>query len=215
MSKAHYDDVERLPMTKIANIQEETEETLKKLDYIVVIDHSGSMGEPSHRMVGKSRLEEVAEEVLAIARQAERYDDDGITVIAFNNVVKVYDGVTAARVKDVFAEFPPKGSTNLAGAIRAVAEKTRTSKKEVLALIYTDGAPDSHAEVINAINSAAKEFGRPKIGFALIQVGQEKDAKAFLEKLDDDLKVDVVSTVTEEESEALSIGQLAWLARNA
>jgi len=202
-------------MTKVATIQEESEDTLKALDYIVVIDHSGSMGEPSHRMSGKNRLEEVAEEVLAVARQAEKYDDDGITVIAFSSAVKVYDGVTASRIKDVFAEFPPRGSTNLSAAIDAVAAKARSSKKDVFALVYTDGAPDSHDAVVNSINKAAAEFGRPKIGFALIQVGQEKDAKKFLEKLDDDLKVDVVSTVTEEESENLSIGQLAWLARNA
>jgi uncharacterized protein with von Willebrand factor type A (vWA) domain len=201
-------------MTQVVQIQEETEETLKTLDFIVVIDHSGSMGEPSHRRDG-NRLEEVAEDVIAIARQAEKYDDDGITVISFSSAVKVYDGVTADRVKDVFREFPPRGSTNLAEAIDAVASKARSSKKDIVALVYTDGAPDSHDAVISSINKAAAEFGRPRIGFTLIQVGKEAGAKKFLEKLDNDLKVDVVSTVSEEESENLTVGQLAWLARNA
>ena len=202
-------------MTKVASIQEETEETLKKLDFIAVIDHSGSMGTPSTRIKGKNRLEEVAEEATSVARLAQTYDDDGLTVIAFSSAVKTYDGVTADRVADVFKEFPPRGSTNLAGAIDAVAAKTRASSKEVVAIVYTDGAPDSQEDVVRSINAAAKEFGRPRIGFVFIQVGEDGGAQKFLEYLDDNLQVDVVSTVKEADSEGMTIGQLAWLARNA
>ena len=202
-------------MTKVATIQEETEETLKELDYIVVVDHSGSMGMSSTRIKGKNRLTEVAEEATSVARLAQAYDDDGITVIAFSSTVKTYDGVTADRVENVFREFPPRGSTNLSAAIDAVAAKTRSSSKEVVAIVYTDGAPDSQEDVVRSINTAAKEFGRPRIGFVFIQVGEDADAQKFLEYLDDNLKVDVVSTVKEADSEGLTLGQLAWLARNA
>lgn len=197
-------------------IKEETDETLKALDWIVVVDHSGSMAEDSTRLAGKTRYEELQEEVIAVARQAEKYDDDGITVINFASTVNVTDGVTASEVTRVFKEFPPRGLTDLAGAIKAVAKKTRESTKPgVVAIIYTDGVPNDENAVIKEVNAAAAEFGRPRIGFVIIQVGQDKQATKFLARLDDTLKVDVLSTIPEEQSEGLTLGQLAWLARNA
>lgn len=202
-------------MSNVLDAKEENEETLKDLEYILVIDHSGSMGEPSTRIEGKNRLEEVQEEVISIARTAEKYDADGITVISFSSSTQVYDGVTTDRVKSVFAEFPPRGGTNLTAAINEVIRKTRSSSKEVVALVYTDGKPDNQQSVIEAVNAAGKEFGRPKIAFAFIQVGNDTGAKQFLEYLDDNLSVDVSATIPEERAENFTFPQIVWLARNA
>lgn len=198
-----------------ANVQEETIDVLKSLDIIIAVDHSGSMSKPSTRMAGKTRFEEVEEEVGAIARQAEKYDDDGLTVIPFAATARVYDGVTSDKVETVFKEFQPGGSTNLAAAISEASKKTRASKKDVLVIIFTDGEPDSYDAVETEINSAGKEFGRPRIGFFFAQVGNEQGATKFLSRIDNDLKVDICATRSEEATEALSLGQIAWLARNA
>lgn len=206
-------------MTQQTNIQEAGDDVLKSLDWIIVVDHSGSMGEQSVRMAGKTRFEEVQEDALAIARIASKYDDDGITIVSFATAVNVHDGVTPDTLKTTFNEFPPRGSTNLSGALDAVYTKAKSSSKEVVAIVFTDGVPNDQGDVVKSITKMATTLGRPKIGLALIQVGTDVGAKQFLEYLDDHLasaKVpDVVATVTAEEAEGLSVPQLVWLARNA
>lgn len=196
-------------------IQTLSEDDLGKLDFHLLVDHSGSMGDPSLRRSGKNRLEELAEDATAIAREAQKYDSDGITVIAFSTAVRVFDGVTAEKVQQTFQEIKPRGSTNLLDAIKASLELASKSQKNVITLIFTDGVPDDMDGVYKLINNAGKQYGRPKIGFTFVQVGENQEATAFLKKLNDNLSVDVVACATAAEAEGLSLGQLAWLGQNA
>lgn len=195
-------------------IQSATEAELKALDLIVVIDHSGSMGDPSLRLAGKTKFEENQEDVVAVAREMGKYDADGLTIIAFSSAVRTYDGVTADKVGQVFTETSPRGTTNLTDAIKAVSEKAKASSKEVVAVIYTDGSPNDPSGAMHAIATLGTEMGRPKIGLVFVQVGADPGAAAFLSKLDNEMKVDVCATVSAAQAEGLSVGQLVWLARN-
>jgi Mg-chelatase subunit ChlD len=206
-------------MTK-TSIGELTDDQLKQCDIVIVIDHSGSMSTPSKRFKSKNRIEEVQEDVLAVARIAEKFDNDGLTVIGFSSAVQVYDGVTSEKVANVFKEFGPRGSTNLAAALQAAAQKaTESAKPSTVVLVYTDGEPDDQSEVIQVIKTAAMKLGRPKVGFTLVQVGDDPAAQRFLEYLDDSLEKqgvpDVVATIPEVQAETLSVQQLAWLALNS
>lgn len=197
-----------------------SEDELRKLDAIILVDNSGSMGfNKSTRMPGKDLLEEVEELAITLAHEAEKYDDDGLTLIAFDSTSRMYDGVTASMIRKSFQNFGPKGSTNLTAAIQDAHAKTRTSDKEVVIIGFTDGAPNSQRDVVAAVKAAAKEFGRPRIGFTLVQVGNDPGAAKFLDYLDNELEAqgvdDVVACVTAEEAEGLTYGQLCWLARNA
>lgn len=190
-----------------------TEEVLKRLDWLLLIDHSGSMAEPSTRLKGKTRYEEVQETAMLAARIAEKYDDDGLTLIHFAATATVTDGVKADAVKDAFAKFGPRGGTNLHLALEQALVKARASAKEVVALVFTDGEANDFDAAVKVINQAGKELGRPKIGFCFIQVGKDAGAKAFLDKLDNELAVDVCATFSEEDAENLSIEQLVTAAR--
>lgn len=186
---------------------------LKNIDGIVVIDHSGSMSSPG-RIQGRSRYQEVEEAAGAIAREFQTYDEDGITVIHFSSKVNVTDGVKSDRVAEVFKEHRPAGSTMLHLALQAAVDKAKASTKEAVVIIYTDGAPDEPTACREVIEKAGRELGRPKIGFCFIQVGDDRDASAFLDTLDTGMKVDVTATLRAKDSDALSVPQLAWLARN-
>lgn len=188
-------------------------ETLSRLDFIIIVDHSGSMNTPSTRMGGKTRYEEVQETVILAAQIAEKYDDDGLTLIHFSNKATVTDGVKAADVAAAFGKFSPSGSTALDLALIEAEKKARDSKKEVVVLVFTDGEANDPDAVIKAINAAGKEFGRPRIGFTFIQVGTDSNAKKFLDRLDNELAVDVCATFSEDEAEDLTIEQLVTAAR--
>lgn len=189
------------------------EDVLKKLDWIIIVDHSGSMQTSSTRMRGKSRYQEVQETVNLAAIIAEKYDDDGLTLIHFSNKAVVTDGVKAADVRAAFAKFVPGGGTNLHLALLEAENKARASSKEVVVLVFTDGEANDQDACIDAINKAGKEFGRPRIGFTFVQVGDDQGAKAFLDRMDNELAVDVCATFSEDEAENLSIEQLVTAAR--
>lgn len=194
------------------NIAPASEETLKKLDWIIVIDHSGSTDEPSKRMQG-TRYDEMKEYALQAARVAGRYDDDGITLIHFSSNVVVKDGVTADSLADVFKEYRPGGMTNLGLALGKAVDKARHSTKEVVCIVYTDGAATDPERVLDVINQAGKEFGRPRIGFCFVQVGHDPDASKFLDYIDNNLKVDVSATFNTEDADGLTVEQLVNAAR--
>lgn len=202
-------------MNETTTIQSISEENLKKTDFIVLVDVSGSMGTESTRFEGKNRLEEVAEDAAQVARMAGKYDADGLTLITFGSDVTTTDGVTAANVGDVFAKTKVGGSTNLTDAIKAAHAKAKSTDKEVVCFVYTDGAPNSQPTAKAALVEAGKELGDTKIGFIFIQVGDDSGAATFLKDIDENLEVDIVATVTAAEAEKLDVAQLAWLARNA
>lgn len=190
---------------------------LANLDWVLCIDHSGSMGSPSTRLQGRTRIQEVQEDAIAIARLAEQHDQDGLTAIGFSSGVNTKDGVKSDAIENIFKEFAPRGSTNLTAALQAAIGKAEQSNKETVVLVFTDGAPDDEKSVIQTIKSAATKFGRPKLGFAFIQVGDDPGATNFLDHLDNGLGEgvpDCVATVRAQEAEKLSVEQLAWLARN-
>ena len=213
-----------------AQIQILSKEELAGVDIILVIDKSGSMEAKSIRKAAtpkkglfgfgggsssKNRFEEVKEDALVVAQLAEQHDDDGITIIAFSNDVIVYDGITSDKVDGVFKTFRPGGTTNLAAALQAAVKKAEASEKKAVIIVYTDGVPDSQQDAFRVINEAGKKFGRPKIGFTFIQVGEEPNAAEFLRRINDDLEVDVCAAVSAVEAQTLSVEQLIWLAQNA
>lgn len=195
-------------------IQEVSVEELKQIDGIVVIDHSGSMSSGSTRFANKTRYQEVEEAAGAIAREMQHYDDDGITVIHFSSSVTVHDNVKSDKVAEVFKEHRPAGSTALHLALQAAIDKAKTSTKQAVIVVYTDGAPDDERAVISVIEQAGRTLGRPKIGFVFVQVGNDGGASAFLDKLDTGMSVDVTATVRAADADLLTVPQLAWLARN-
>ena len=203
-----------MPKKSLAGTQEVTDAELKNIDAILVLDKSGSMGEASMRLKGKTKWEEMREQVGSIAREMAKFDDDGLTLVVFSAHAQTIDGVLPDAVNRVFTESQPKGGTNLTEALEAAVAKARSSKKESVIVVFTDGSPNEPSSAIDVVNKAGMEFGRPKIGFAFIQIGQDSGAAAFLDKLDDEMKVDVTASITEEQAEELNVKQVFWLARN-
>lgn len=179
----------------------------------MVIDHSGSMGSPSTVFRGKTRMQEVQEAAETIARAAEAVDSDGITVIPFSSKAAMVDNVTSSKVAQVFQEYQPSGSTALDRALALAVEKARKSSKRVGVVVYTDGEPNDHGEVIRVLEDAGK-LGRSKIGFTFVQVGQDAQATRFLRALDDDLDTDIVDVVPAERANDLSLAELMYCAFN-
>lgn len=180
---------------------------LANLDIEFLLDKSGSMGTNRDCPGEKSRWEYAQETTLALAAYAEKHDPDGITVVPFAGSFKVYEGVTAAKVADVFAENQPMGATETGAVLKNrldayFARKEAGTAKSLLLLVMTDGKPESQDEVAQAIVEATRKMDRDEeIAIQFVQIGKDAGATKFLQFLDDELvskhgaKFDIVDTV--------------------
>lgn len=189
-------------------------------DYTLIIDKSGSMSTPD-QVGGRSRWDIAQESTLALARKAEQFDPDGITVYVFSGRFKRYENVTSAKVAQIFQENDPAGTTNLAGVLqdalnnyfqRKASGQTKPNGETIL--VVTDGEPDDRKAVFEVIISATRQMERDEeLGISMIQVGADAQATKFLKALDDQLqgvgaKFDICDTVTLDDLEEMSLADV-------
>ncbi|NET02043.1 MAG: VWA domain-containing protein [Sphaerospermopsis sp. SIO1G2] len=189
-------------------------------DYTLIIDKSGSMSTPD-QVGGRSRWEIAQESTLALARKAEKFDPDGITVYTFSGRFKRYEDVTSAKVAQIFLENDPAGTTNLASVLedalnnyfqRKASGHTKLNGETIL--VVTDGEPDDRKAVFEVIITATRKMDRDEeLGISMIQVGTDSQATKFLKALDDQLqsvgaKFDICDTVTLDDLEEMSLTEV-------
>lgn len=189
-------------------------------DYYILVDRSGSMGKDSKKFEGRTRWQEAAEFTESLARHVQKFDEDGITLITFDNNLSVYDGVTADAVGAVFTNEQPRGTTDLGLALNKAFEMKFAKGKRSIMLVLTDGQPDSETAVVNSIIDAANRIERDEdLAIQFIQIGDDAEAEAFLKRLDDDLqkqgaKFDIVNSLTREQAQGFTVEELLWQALN-
>lgn len=189
-------------------------------DYTLIIDKSGSMS-TSDRAGEKTRWEAAQESTLALAKQCEEIDPDGITVYLFSGRFRRYDNVTSDKVTQIYEENEPMGKTDLASVLqdaldnyfqRKAAGQAKPNGETVL--IITDGEPDDPKAVMRQIIEASRKIDRDEeLAISLIQVGNDQGATEFLKALDDRLesagaKFDIVDTVTIDDMEGMSLTEV-------
>ena len=186
-------------------------------DYTLMIDKSSSMS-TADQSDSKTRWEIAQESTLALAKQCEQIDPDGITVYVFSGRFRRYDNVTSDRVAKIYEENEPMGRTDLASALqdaldnyfeRKAAGEAKPNGETVL--IVTDGTPSDYKAVMRLIINASQKIDRDEeLAISLIQVGKDKKAAEFLKALDDQLekagaKFDIVDTVTVEDMQDMNL----------
>ncbi|MBE9043365.1 VWA domain-containing protein [Pleurocapsales cyanobacterium LEGE 10410] len=189
-------------------------------DYTLIIDKSGSMS-INDRPGGKTRWESARESTLALAKECEKIDPDGITVYLFSQRFRRYDNVTADKVSKIYEENDPMGRTDLASVLydavnnyfdRKAAGEAKANGETIL--VVTDGEPDDYKSVMRVIIEASRQIDRDEeIGISLIQVGTDRKATQFLKALDDQLesagaKFDIVDTITIDDMQGLTLAEV-------
>lgn len=193
---------------------------LSEYDFVVVIDKSGSMGEPNKAGSAVTRWEAVQESAMTFVRDVEKFDSDGLGLVLFSGGgIASHDGVTSANIRDVFAQNSPRGSTPLAEALTAALALAGKSDKKDFIVVFTDGVPDDRAAAAKVIADAShKQETDDALTILFIQVGNDSAATAYLKSLDDDIKgakFDIVDAKTQAEADAFaSTGELVIAAIN-
>lgn len=183
-----------------------TATALSEYDFVVLVDASGSMGEPYK---GRSRWEYMQESLTSFVRDVEKFDADGIDLVVFSGGnVQSHTGVTADKVKEVFASRSPRGSTPLAEALQAGLKLAGKSSKKDFILVFTDGVPDDQEAAARVLVKASNDIeSDDALTVLFVQVGNDSAASRYLKQLDDNLtgaKYDIVDAKTIEEAEQFS-----------
>ncbi len=189
-------------------------------DYTLIIDKSASMS-INDQPQGKTRWEAAQESALALAKECEQNDPDGITVYLFSGPFRRYDNVTSDKVSQIYQENEPMGGTDLASVLFDAIENYFQRKAEGKAkangetfLVITDGEPDDCKAVMRVIIEASQKIDRDEeMGISLIQVGKDRKATTFLKALDDRLesagaKFDIVDTVTIDDMQGMTLSEV-------
>lgn len=160
-------------------------------NFIFGIDVSGSMA-ATDCPGGASRINFLKENVITFAKEASKWDEDGIDVLTFGHKVTSYKGVTAEKAEQLISGFTAnEGSTDTAGLIREAYKLHKAGGYEQTVLfIATDGAPADQEAVKEAIRTIAAEVKDEKeFKISILTVGNiDASLEAFLTELDDNLK---------------------------
>jgi hypothetical protein len=184
-------------------------ETARDIDFMILLDASGSMASASNRYAGKTRWNEAQETIFGISAALAQYDADGIDIVVFGASVELIEGVTPDQVQNVFNTRSPMGTTPLDQALAKVVEKRVRTGKNTVAIVFTDGAPNDRDAVERIIVNAANGLDRDEqLTFLFVQIGADATAAAFLQYLDDELqakgaKFDIVDTIPVDEAETM------------
>lgn len=179
---------------------------LSNYDFIVLVDASGSMAEPVKAGASRTRWEAVQESAQQFARDVGALDSDGIDVVIFSGAgIQSHSGVTADKIKEVFATRNPRGSTPLAEALTEGLKLAGKSDKKDFIVVFTDGVPDDKEAAKKVILEAAnRQESDEDLTILFVQVGDDAAATAYLKSLDDDLhgaKFDIVDCRTVQEAD--------------
>lgn len=204
----------------VQNLQEMNDAQASEYDHVLLVDKSGSMGSASNRVKG-TRWDEVKEYAIGWASKLAQIDTDGFTLITFNDSIQVTDNLKdSAAVEEVFKRQSPTSGTRLAPALQAALNKIKQGGKKGMIHVFLDGEANDPQDVINTIVNATKSMNADAdLAFNFMQVGNDREATAFLQYLDDNLqgagaKFDAVNSLNISEMSSLTPGQIMYLALN-
>lgn len=160
-------------------------------NFIFAVDVSASMNTkdcPNNT----TRIEYLKEQVTTFAREASKWDDDGIDVLTYGERVTPFKNVTSDNAADIISKLSAKeGMTDTAAVIAKAFELHRAGNyPQTLLLLATDGAPSDREAVKNQIRRIASEIrDEHEFAISILTVGEiDTSLRSFLTELDDDLK---------------------------
>jgi len=160
-------------------------------NFIFGVDVSASM-QTRDAPGGLSRIDFLKEKVITFAREASKYDEDGIDVLTFGHAVSRFQGVTDEKAEEIVSRLKAnEGSTHTHELIAEAYKLHKAgSYPQTVLFIATDGQPSDQAAVKQAIVRITKELkDEHEFAISFLTVGNiDAGLKVFLDSLDDDLK---------------------------
>jgi hypothetical protein len=160
-------------------------------NFIFGVDVSASM-QQSDCPGGTTRIEYLKEKVITFAKEAGKYDDDGIDVLTFGATVTPYKGVTSDKAEEIVRKLKANEGATMTHQViqQAYALHKAGGYAQTVLFLATDGEPSDQSAVRSAIVGITQELKEEhEFAISFLTVGQiSPTLQTFLDGLDDDLK---------------------------
>ncbi|CAI6336608.1 unnamed protein product [Periconia digitata] len=165
---------------------------LESFDTIFVIDDSGSMAGRGWR--------ETAEALKLITPICASHDADGIDIYFLNHPDSPFhkNVTSAGTVAEIFQSVRPSGATPTGQKLHKILtpylrkyQERPDSTKPINVIVITDGVPTDDVE--SPLVAVAKKLDKLEapawqVGVQFFQVGNDREAREHLKKLDDEMR---------------------------
>ena len=179
-------------------------------NFIFGVDVSGSM-QQTDCPGGLSRIDFLKEKLVTFAKEAAKYDPDGIDILTFGQVITPYPKVSAERAESIVQLLRANEAATMTHLLirKAYALHKDGGYQQTVLFVATDGSPTDPSAVKSAIIEVAKDLkDEHEFAISFLTVGNiDPTLRAFLTQLDDDLKgapYDIVDVKALEEVDFLS-----------
>jgi Mg-chelatase subunit ChlD len=159
---------------------------LKDYDIVMLIDKSGSMGEPADRS-GMSKWDWCSSQLSSFATEAQENTGRKLTIVTFNGEFSVKPNCTPTDVQQTFLSSKPGGATDLATPLDSVlGDYLRGPRSHpLLVVVLTDGVPATPELVERGIIDASRRINTPdQIKIVFFEIGNDPDGAALIRLLD-------------------------------
>jgi hypothetical protein len=159
---------------------------LKNYDIVILIDQSGSMGDPVDA-TGTSKWDWCANQITSFASQAQENTGRPCTMVTFNGQYKLKHNLSARDVQQTFLANAPYGATDLATPLDFVLQDYIRSAgtNPLLVVVLTDGMPTNPELVEKTIIDITKRMSSPdQIKIVFFEIGNDAEGAALLKLLD-------------------------------
>lgn len=149
-----------------------------KMSVMTFVDASGSMRD----MYARGVVQELTERALGFALAMD--DDGSIPVYGFGSSHKHYGDITVANYQGFVnrSGLGPYGTTNLSESLTFLEKAAQKATEPIYALIVTDGAPDSRADV----KARLERISKLPVFVKILVVGNDRSAWDFVKNTLDD-----------------------------
>lgn len=160
-------------------------------NFIFGLDVSASMTQ-TDCPGGRSRIEFSKESAITFAKEAAKYDTDGIDLITFGHALNEFLGVTGEKAGDIIGALKATEGATMTHALidKAYAMHKAAGKQQTVLFIVTDGEPSDPDAVAKSITTIAADLkDEHEFAISFLTVGVRSPAlEQYLTKLDDNLK---------------------------
>lgn len=176
-------------------------------DFIIAMDISASM-QVTDCPGGMTRIKYATEQFNTFAKEASKYDTDGVSLYAFGMQVHAFPDISADKIDETTAKLlalPLEGGTLTHNVIlEAWKEHKERKNEQTVLMIFTDDEPSDEDAVFSTIADITNNVtDEREFNIAFITVGKPTPGlQKFLTKLDDALpgaKYDIVDVKALEE----------------
>ena len=170
------------------------EHLLKNRDYTLIVARSASQDAPKIPALEQAWID-AQSAIIALAKKCEAFDPDGLTIYTASTPFAKYEQTTSEMLVDVFENYNPTETIDLANVLQAALDDyfTRKVTKQTkengeIVIVVLDREPSDRSAIIRQLVDATQKMDcQEELGIGFAQVGEDPMTRGFLKSIDDDL----------------------------